>query len=343
MLVREFEEKLKKLEREAFQSLEEVKDIGALEELRVKFLGRKGRLTLLLRSLKDIPIEERPRLGDLSNRIKTLLEEEIERKRLRLKEEEKARALWKERIDVTLPGRPILRGKLHVLTQVMEEIIDIFVSMGFQVYEGPEVELDYYNFEALNIPPDHPAREMNDTFYFSQGVLLRTHTSPMQIRVMEKEKPPVQMISPGPVYRRDADISHSPMFHQIEGLWVDKEVTFAHLKGTLAYFVKEFFGKDIRMRFRPSYFPFTEPSAEVDISCVLCKGSGCPTCKNTGWIEILGCGMVRPEVFQVVNYDFSQWRGYAFGMGVERIAMIRHGINDIRLFFQNDLRFLDQF
>lgn len=343
MLVREFEEKLKKLEREAFQSLEEVKDIGALEELRVKFLGRKGRLTLLLRSLKDIPIEERPRLGDLSNRIKTLLEEEIERKRLRLKEEEKARALWKERIDVTLPGRPILRGKLHVLTQVMEEMIDIFVSMGFQVYEGPEVELDYYNFEALNIPPDHPAREMNDTFYFSQGVLLRTHTSPMQIRVMEKEKPPVQMISPGPVYRRDADISHSPMFHQIEGLWVDKEVTFAHLKGTLAYFVKEFFGKDIRMRFRPSYFPFTEPSAEVDISCVLCKGSGCPTCKNTGWIEILGCGMVRPEVFQVVNYDFSQWRGYAFGMGVERIAMIRHGINDIRLFFQNDLRFLDQF
>jgi phenylalanyl-tRNA synthetase alpha chain len=343
MLVREFEEKLKKLEREAFQSLEEVKDIGALEELRVKFLGRKGRLTLLLRSLKDIPIEERPRLGDLSNRIKTLLEEEIERKRLRLKEEEKARALWKERIDVTLPGRPILRGKLHVLTQVMEEIIDIFVSMGFQVYEGPEVELDYYNFEALNIPPDHPAREMNDTFYFSQEVLLRTHTSPMQIRVMEKEKPPVQMISPGPVYRRDADISHSPMFHQIEGLWVDKEVTFAHLKGTLAYFVKEFFGKDIRMRFRPSYFPFTEPSAEVDISCVLCKGSGCPTCKNTGWIEILGCGMVRPEVFQVVNYDFSQWRGYAFGMGVERIAMIRHGINDIRLFFQNDLRFLDQF
>jgi phenylalanyl-tRNA synthetase alpha chain len=343
MLVREFEEELKKLEREAFQSLEEVKDIGALEELRVKFLGRKGRLTLLLRSLKDIPIEERPRLGDLSNRIKTLLEEEIERKRLRLKEEEKARALWKERIDVTLPGRPILRGKLHVLTQVMEEIIDIFVSMGFQVYEGPEVELDYYNFEALNIPPDHPAREMNDTFYFSQEVLLRTHTSPMQIRVMEKEKPPVQMISPGPVYRRDADISHSPMFHQIEGLWVDKEVTFAHLKGTLAYFVKEFFGKDIRMRFRPSYFPFTEPSAEVDISCVLCKGSGCPTCKNTGWIEILGCGMVRPEVFQVVNYDFSQWRGYAFGMGVERIAMIRHGINDIRLFFQNDLRFLDQF
>jgi phenylalanyl-tRNA synthetase alpha chain len=343
MLVREFEEELKKLEREAFQSLEEVKDIGALEELRVKFLGRKGRLTLLLRSLKDIPIEERPRLGDLSNRIKTLLEEEIERKRLRLKEEEKARALWKERIDVTLPGRPILRGKLHVLTQVMEEIIDIFVSMGFQVYEGPEVELDYYNFEALNIPPDHPAREMNDTFYFSQEVLLRTHTSPMQIRVMEKEKPPVQMISPGPVYRRDADISHSPMFHQIEGLWVDKEVTFAHLKGTLAYFVKEFFGKDIKMRFRPSYFPFTEPSAEVDISCVLCKGSGCPTCKNTGWIEILGCGMVRPEVFQAVNYDFYQWRGYAFGMGVERIAMIRHGINDIRLFFQNDLRFLDQF
>ncbi len=343
MLVREFEEELKRLEKEAFQCLKEVKDISALEELRVKFLGRRGRLTLLLRSLKDIPLEERPRLGDACNRTKALLEEEIELKRLQLKEEERIRGLLKEKIDVTLPGRPILRGRLHILTQVMEEIIDIFVSMGFQVYEGPEVELDYYNFEALNIPPDHPAREMNDTFYFSQEILLRTHTSPMQIRVMEKQKPPVQMISPGPVYRRDADISHSPMFHQIEGLWVDREVSFAHLKGTLAYFVREFFGEKTQMRFRPSYFPFTEPSAEVDITCVICKGSGCPTCKNTGWIEILGCGMVRPEVFQAVNYNFPEWRGYAFGMGVERIAMLRHGINDIRLFFQNDLRFLDQF
>jgi len=343
MLVREFEEELKRLEREAFQSLKEVKDISALEELRVKFLGRKGRLTLLLRSLKDIPLEERPRLGDACNKTKALLEEEIERKRLQLKEEERIRVLLKEKIDITLPGRPILRGKLHILTQVMEEIIDIFVSMGFRVYEGPEVELDYYNFEALNIPPDHPAREMNDTFYFSQEILLRTHTSPMQIRVMEKQKPPVQMISPGPVYRRDADISHSPMFHQIEGLWVDRDVSFAHLKGTLAYFVREFFGEKIQMRFRPSYFPFTEPSAEVDITCVICKGSGCPICKNTGWIEVLGCGMVRPEVFQAVNYNFPEWKGYAFGMGVERIAMLRHGINDIRLFFQNDLRFLDQF
>ncbi len=343
MLVREFEEELKRLEREAFQCLKEVKDISALEELRVKFLGRKGRLTLLLRSLKDIPLEERPRLGDACNKTKALLEEEIERKRLQLKEEERIRVLLKEKIDITLPGRPILRGKLHILTQVMEEIIDIFVSMGFRVYEGPEVELDYYNFEALNIPPDHPAREMNDTFYFSQEILLRTHTSPMQIRVMEKQKPPVQMISPGPVYRRDADISHSPMFHQIEGLWVDRDVSFAHLKGTLAYFVREFFGEKIQMRFRPSYFPFTEPSAEVDITCVICKGSGCPICKNTGWIEVLGCGMVRPEVFQAVNYNFPEWKGYAFGMGVERIAMLRHGINDIRLFFQNDLRFLDQF
>ena len=343
MLVREFEEELKRLEKEAFQCLKEVKDISALEELRVKFLGRKGRLTILLRSLKDIPLEERPRLGDACNKIKALLEEEIEHKRLQLKEEERIRGLLKEKIDVTLPGRPILRGKLHILTQVMEEIIDIFVSMGFQVYEGPEVELDYYNFEALNIPPDHPAREMNDTFYFSQEILLRTHTSPMQIRVMEKQKPPVQMISPGPVYRRDADISHSPMFHQIEGLWVDRDVSFAHLKGTLAYFVREFFGEKIQMRFRPSYFPFTEPSAEVDITCVICKGSGCPICKNTGWIEVLGCGMVRPEVFQAVNYNFPEWKGYAFGMGVERIAMLRHGINDIRLFFQNDLRFLDQF
>jgi len=343
MLVREFEDELKKIEKEAFQSLQEIKDISALEELRIKFLGRKGRLTLLLRSLKDIPLEERPRLGDACNRIKMLLEEEIEHKRIRLKEEERIRALLKEKIDITLPGKPILRGKLHILTQVMEEIIDIFVSMGFQVYEGPEVELDYYNFEALNIPPDHPAREMNDTFYFSHEVLLRTHTSPMQIRVMEKQKPPVQMISPGAVYRRDADISHSPMFHQIEGLWVDKDVSFSHLKGTLGYFVREFFGKETQMRFRPSYFPFTEPSAEVDITCVICKGSGCPTCKNIGWIEILGCGMVRPEVFQAVNYDFPEWRGYAFGMGVERITMLKYRINDIRLFFQNDLRFLDQF
>ena len=343
MLVREFEDELKKIEKEAFQSLQEIKDISALEELRIKFLGRKGKLTLLLRSLKDIPLEERPRLGDACNRIKMLLEEEIEHKRIRLKEEERIRALLKEKIDITLPGKPILRGKLHILTQVMEEIIDIFVSMGFQVYEGPEVELDYYNFEALNIPPDHPAREMNDTFYFSHEVLLRTHTSPMQIRVMEKQKPPVQMISPGAVYRRDADISHSPMFHQIEGLWVDKDVSFSHLKGTLGYFVREFFGKETQMRFRPSYFPFTEPSAEVDITCVICKGSGCPTCKNIGWIEILGCGMVRPEVFQAVNYDFPEWRGYAFGMGVERITMLKYRINDIRLFFQNDLRFLDQF
>lgn len=338
-----FQESLEEIKREALEALQGAGDLGALDELQVKFLGRKGRLTQLLRSLKDLPPDQRPALGEAANKLKAFLEARIEEKRHELERLKKTEALRKERVDITLPGRPHPRGKLHPITQVLREMVEIFVSMGFQVVEGPEVELDYYNFEALNIPRDHPARDMHDTFYFSEQVLLRTHTSPVQVRVMQQQKPPVQIISPGVVYRRDADVSHSPMFHQIEGLWVDKGVSFAHLKGTLAYFVREFFGQNTRMRFRPSYFPFTEPSAEVDITCVICKGRGCNVCKGTGWIEILGCGMVHPEVFRAVGYKFGEVTGYAFGLGVERIAMLRYGVSDIRLFFQNDLRFLRQF
>ncbi|HEX16786.1 MAG TPA: phenylalanine--tRNA ligase subunit alpha, partial [Deltaproteobacteria bacterium] len=267
----------------------------------------------------------------------------IREARERISQLERERALRRERVDVTLPGAPVPRGRLHPITQVMDEIVDIFTSMGFRVAEGPEVEWDYYNFEALNIPRDHPARDMHDTFYFSSEMLLRTHTSPVQVRVMERQSPPIQIVSPGVVYRRDSDVSHTPMFHQVEGLVVDEGVSFAQLKGVLSLFVKEFFGPDTPMRFRPSFFPFTEPSAEVDIGCVICRGSGCGVCGWTGWLEILGCGMVHPAVFRAVGYKFGRLTGFAFGMGVERIAMLRYGINDIRLFFQNDLRFLEQF
>lgn len=343
MSLQVFEEQLEAIKEEALKALEEVEDLKALEEVEVFFLGRKGRLTQLLRCLKDLPPDARPKAGESANRLKEWLESELERRRSQLKEEELKKVLLKEKLDVTLPGMPFPRGKLHPITQVLEEMIEIFTYLGFQVVEGPEVELDYYNFEALNIPKDHPARDMHDTFYISDELLLRTHTSPVQVRVMEKMKPPVQIISPGVVYRRDADVSHSPMFHQIEGLLVDEGVSFSHLKGTLAFFVREFFGKDTRMRFRPSFFPFTEPSAELDIGCFICQGKGCSVCKGTGWLEILGCGMVHPEVFKAVGYEFGRLTGYAFGLGVERIAMLRYGVTDIRLFFQNDMRFLSQF
>ena len=343
MSPREFEERLRRLEKEALEAVKKVEDFQGLESLRVKYLGRKGALTQLLRSLKDIPPEERPKLGQEANRVKASLEERIRAARERISQLERERALRRERVDVTLPGAPVLRGRLHPITQVMDEIVDIFTSMGFRVAEGPEVEWDYYNFEALNIPKDHPARDMHDTFYFSSEMLLRTHTSPVQVRVMERQSPPIQIVSPGVVYRRDSDVSHTPMFHQVEGLVVDEGVSFAQLKGVLSLFVKEFFGPDTPMRFRPSFFPFTEPSAEVDIGCVICRGSGCGVCGWTGWLEILGCGMVHPAVFRAVGYKFGRLTGFAFGMGVERIAMLRYGINDIRLFFQNDLRFLEQF
>ncbi len=312
-----------------------------LEVLRVKYLGRKGSLTQVLRGLKDLDPEARRRVGAQANRAKESFEVALAEALTALKEAA-ARAAAPA-IDVTLPGRRSPLGRLHPLTRIMEETCDIFLHLGFEAVTGPEVELDWYNFEALNIPPDHPARDMQDTFYFNDKVLLRTHTSPMQIRVMEKRQPPVRIIAPGKVYRRDSDMTHSPMFHQVEGLLVDRGVTFADLKGVLTEFVHQMFGPEVSLRFRPSYFPFTEPSAEIDIACVICRGEGCRVCKITGWLEVLGAGMVHPAVFEAVGYDPEEYTGFAFGLGVERIAMLKYGIDDIRLFFDNDLRFLKQF
>ncbi|MBI3080052.1 MAG: phenylalanine--tRNA ligase subunit alpha [candidate division NC10 bacterium] len=314
----------------------------ALEDLRVRYLGRRGSLTAILRGLGDLPPEARPVVGQRANAVKAAIEGALEARRLALRAAARV-GLAADRLDSTLPGRPPMLGGLHPLTATLEDILEIFASLGFAVAEGPEVELDYYNFEALNIPKDHPARDMQDTFYITDEVLLRTHTSPVQVRVMEAQPPPVRVVVPGKVYRRDADVTHSPMFHQVEGLLVDEGVTFADLKGTLTAFVRLFFGEATRLRFRPSFFPFTEPSAEVDISCVICRGAGCRVCSQGGWLEILGAGMVDPEVFRFVGYDSERFTGFAFGMGVERIAMLRYGIDDIRLFFENDLRFLEQF
>ena len=314
-----------------------------LNRLKIETLGRKGKLTLLLRRVRELPPEGRRQAGEQANTVKQELEAKIEELLIHLHDEAKRQVLAQEQLDITLPGTPLPRGRVHPITQVMARVVDIFTRMGFQVEEGPQVELDYYNFEALNIPHDHPARDMHDTFYFSDEVLLRTHTSPVQIRVMENQHPPIQIIAPGAVYRRDSDISHTPMFHQVEGLMVDEGISFAHLKGVLTFFVHEIFGQGTPLRFRPSFFPFTEPSAEVDIGCVICKGEGCRVCKGSGWLEILGAGMVDPEVFRIVGYDPEEITGFAFGMGIERIAMLKYGINDIRLFFTNDLRFLRQF
>ncbi len=312
-----------------------------LEEIRIKYLGRKGLLTGVLRSLGSLPPEERPRIGQEANRLKRQLEASLEAKLQSLKEAALAAAATT--LDLTLPGRRQDLGRLHPLTQITREICDIFCRMGFQVVEGPEVETDYYNFEALNIPKDHPARDMQDTFYISDNVVLRTHTSPMQVRVMERQQPPVRIIAPGKTFRRDSDLTHTPMFHQVEGLLVDRDISFGDLKGVLTVFVHEMFGAEVDLRFRPSFFPFTEPSAEVDIRCVICRGAGCRVCKQTGWLEILGSGMVDPEVFRFVNYDPEIYTGFAFGLGIERIAMLKYGIDDLRLFFDNDLRFLRQF
>jgi phenylalanyl-tRNA synthetase alpha chain len=314
-----------------------------LNRLRIETLGRKGKLTLLLRSVRELPPEGRHQAGEQANTVKQELEAKIDELLIHLHDEAKRQALAQEQLDITLPGTPLPRGRVHPITQVMAQVVTIFTRIGFQVAKGPQVELDYYNFEALNIPHDHPARDMHDTFYFSDELLLRTHTSPVQIRVMESQRPPIQIIAPGAVYRRDSDISHTPMFHQVEGLMVDEGISFAHLKGVLTFFVHEMFGKGTPLRFRPSFFPFTEPSAEVDIGCVICKGEGCRVCKGSGWLEILGAGMVDPEVFRIVGYDPEEVTGFAFGMGIERIAMLKYGINDIRLFFTNDLRFLRQF
>jgi phenylalanyl-tRNA synthetase alpha chain len=333
-------EELTQVKRKAREELSSIELPLELEAWRKRYLGRKGLLTLLFKRLGEVPNEQRPTIGKLANQIKEDLTREFQRvsNSIATKTEDREKVL-----DITLPGRRPPRGHLHPITQITGEICDIFSRMGFGIVEGPEVELDYYNFEALNMPRDHPARDIQDTFYISDNVVLRTHTSPMQIRVMERQSPPVSIIAPGKVYRPDSDIAHTPMFHQIEGLLVDKGVSFGDLKGTLTTFVHQIFDPDTELRFRPGFFPFTEPSAEVDIQCVICKGKGCRTCSHTGWLEILGSGMVDPEVFKIVGYDPEEISGFAFGMGVERIAMLKSGLDDIRLFFENDIRFLEQF
>ncbi|GAB6077144.1 phenylalanine--tRNA ligase subunit alpha [Desulfurobacterium crinifex] len=334
---------IESVRKEFLEGLEKVNSIEKLEKLRVEFIGRKGKVTELLKSIPKLPPEERKEFGKACNVLKGEIEFLIKEKLSYFKELEKKEKLEKERIDVTLPGRRRPLGSLHVVTKTLKEIVNIFTSMGFSVAEGPEIETDFYNFEALNIPKGHPAREMQDTFYISEDVVLRTHTSPVQVRVMEKHHPPIQIVAPGKVYRKDADVTHTPMFHQVEGLMVDEKVTFADLKGVLELFLREMFGSDTKVRFRPSYFPFTEPSAEVDIGCVICGGKGCKVCKGTGWLEILGCGMVDPAVFKAVDINPDIYQGFAFGMGVERITMLKYGIDDLRFFFENDLRFLRQF
>lgn len=320
-----------------------VSDLTGLQNIRTKYSGKKGLVTSKLKALSSIPPDERPLYGSTLNEIKNFIEETLKNKEVLLRENEKEKRLQTEKIDITLPGKFTPFGREHPIKQVLSEIKDIFVSMGFSIEEGPEVELDYYNFEALNIPKHHPARDMQDTFYISEDVVLRTHTSPVQVRVMEKKKPPLKIIAPGKVYRCDADISHTPMFHQVEGLMVDTEISFSDLKGVLELFIHSFFGKNTPVRFRPSYFPFTEPSAEVDIGCIFCAGKGCRVCKTTGWLEVLGCGMVNPKVFGMSGYRPDEYTGFAFGMGVERMTMLKYSIDDIRLFYENDLRFLRQF
>ncbi len=336
-------EELKQMQDKALAELAAVADSEQLQAFKVRYLGRKGELTSIMKGVGGLSLQERPLIGQIVNSVRDILEEQIELLSLRLKESARAARMQEERIDVTLPGRQPHKGTKHPVTMVIEEISDIFAGLGFMVAEGPEIELDYYNFEALNFPKDHPARDMQDTFFVQDNLLLRTHTSPVQIRTMLKQKPPLRIIAPGTVYRCDYDATHSPMFHQIEGLMVDKGVTFADLKGILTLFTNQMFGSDIGVRLRPSFFPFTEPSAEVDIACVICRGKGCRVCKNSGWLEILGAGMVDPEVFRHVDYDNEAVSGFAFGMGIERVAMLKYGINDMRLLFENDVRFLSQF
>lgn len=314
-----------------------------LQNIRVKYLGRKGLLTSHLKSLATLSSEEKKTFGKLINELKSFIETEIASKENLIGKRDLQDRLASEAIDITLPGKFTRPGREHPINRVLKEITDIFIRMGFGVEEGPEVELDFYNFEALNIPKNHPARDMQDTFYVTEEVLLRTHTSPVQVRVMEKKKPPLRFIAPGKVYRCDADISHTPMFHQVEGLMVDTDISFSDLKGVLETFIHNIFAPETPIRFRPSFFPFTEPSAEVDIGCIFCKGLGCQVCKKSGWLEILGAGMVNPRVFEIAGYDPELYTGFAFGMGVERITMLKYSIDDIRLFYENDIRFLMQF
>jgi phenylalanyl-tRNA synthetase alpha chain len=336
-------EKLEAMLENGRNALMDAGSVSALQDVRVRFLGKKGELTTIMKGMGKLTPQERPVLGALANRVKAEFEALFEERSRVIRDLELEQRLAREKIDVTLPGRRQVRGSKHPVTLVIDEIVDIFSALGFGVAEGPEVEQDFYNFEALNIPKDHPARDMQDTFYIADEVVLRTHTSPVQIRTMLKHAPPVRIIAPGTVYRRDSDLTHTPMFHQVEGFLVDRGITFGDLKGVLTTFLAQIFGKELSVRFRPSFFPFTEPSAEVDIQCVMCKGAGCRVCKNSGWLEILGSGMIDPEVFKSVGYDARTYSGFAFGMGVERIAMLKYGVNDLRLFFENDIRFLRQF
>ena len=334
---------LEKILAQALEELATVNDLNQLEQIRVHYLGKKGLFTLQMKELGALDPEQRRSVGQVINLVKDQLQQELESKKRNFETIALAARLATESIDVTLPGRGQTVAGLHPVTTTLRRISKIFSSVGFAVVEGPEIEDDYHNFEALNIPAHHPARAMHDTFYFDAHTVLRTHTSPVQIRTMESNKPPLKVIAPGRVYRCDSDITHTPMFHQVEGFLVDKDVSFADLKGVVYEFLRAFFEKDIQVRFRPSYFPFTEPSAEVDIECVMCNGEGCRVCSQTGWLEVMGCGMIHPEVFKSVNIDSEEYSGFAFGMGVERLAMLRYGINDLRLFFENDLEFLEQF
>lgn len=331
------------LQQQAANAISQAQDIATLEAIRVDFLGKKGRLTEILKGLSSLSTEEKPKVGQLVNQVKRDVSALIDDKMLQLKELQLQQKLVNERIDVTLPGRNLKSGSLHPVTQVRLRINEYFSRLGFDIVEGLEVETEFYNFEALNIPGHHPARAMHDTFYFGDGRLLRTHTSPVQIRTMEKRKPPLRLIAPGRVYRCDSDVTHTPMFHQVEGLLIDKNATLAGLKGLLQDFFAYFFGRELALRFRPSYFPFTEPSAEVDIECTQCSGEGCRSCKFTGWLEVLGCGMVHPNVLSAVNISPEEYQGWAFGIGMDRLAMLYFGIDDLRLMFENDLTFLKQF
>ena len=335
------ENRIEQIKSEALESVAKAADIEQIKSLSVKYLGRKGLVTLFLRNISQLPAKERPEAGKQANITKKKLESAFKKAIQGLEAKNKDDEI--KAIDVSLPGRPSSQGTLHPITHITRRICSIFSRMGFDIAEGPEIETDYYNFEALNIPKNHPARDMQDTFYVSDNIVLRTHTSPLQVHIMEKNAPPIRIVAPGKVYRCDSDLTHTPMFNQVEGLLIDEHVSFGDLKGVLEAFIHELFDEQISLRFRPSFFPFTEPSAEVDILCVMCRGKGCKVCSNTGWLEVLGCGMVHPAVFENVGYDTRRHSGFAFGMGVERLAMLKYGINDLRLFFESDYRFLRQF
>ena len=339
------EQELQRIKEEALSAIKSASDEQALQDVRVKYLGKKGEVTALLKGLGKLSPEERPKMGALVNAVRQALEEEIDALKTSMEVAAMNARLVEEKIDITLPGRAPKTGHIHPLTTVNEMIEDFFMKMGYTVEEGPEIEQDHFNFECLNLPKDHPARDMQDSFYITENFLLRTHTSPVQARTMQRHEPnsPIRMIAPGKVYRWDYDATHSPVFHQVEGLIIDEHITFADLKGTIETFLRHMFGDETKVRFRTSFFPFTEPSAEVDISCVMCGGEGCRVCSHTGWLEILGCGMVHPRVLELNGYDPNKVKGFAFGMGVERIAMLLYGIGDLRLFFEDDIRFLEQF